>query len=53
MMEEFQLIVQFPILAGMIILWMWNRSLQARLDRMQQRQDGLLDNLLKRTDLQD
>jgi hypothetical protein len=32
---------------------MWNRSLQERLDRMQERQNSLMDSLLKKTDIQE
>ena len=60
MMEELQLILQFPALAGLIILWMWNRSqrdqidnMQQRLDRMQDRQNELFKRALSKTDLRE
>jgi hypothetical protein len=51
--DEIQLIAQFPALAGLIVVLMWNRSLQERLDRMQERQNSLMDSLLKKTDIQE
>lgn len=59
-MDELNLILQFPAFAGLIILWMWNRSqksdidrMQERLDRMQERQNQLTDSLLKKTDIKE
>lgn len=50
-MEAIDLIVQFPALAGLIVALWWNKTLQDRLDRMNDRQNNIMDALLKKTDL--
>lgn len=52
-METIDLVLQFPALAGLIVALLWNKTLQERLDRMQSRQDNIMDSLLRKTDLQE
>lgn len=52
-MDAIELILKAPAYAALIILYMWNRDLQARLDRIQERQNELFKRALSKTDLRE